>query len=104
MRFSVGDYRRAVLRLEASLSSLQDGVIEKHFHLPYKSSIATSAWLAISLAEQGRRLTVPAAALLKPRPQAMRTASLPRPAFWASPCSAGAIWRKPFLSRSERLS
>jgi hypothetical protein len=25
VRFSVGDYRRAVLRLEASLSSLQDG-------------------------------------------------------------------------------
>jgi class 3 adenylate cyclase/tetratricopeptide (TPR) repeat protein len=54
VHFAVGDYRQAVQQLQASLSSLQDGVIEQHFHLPYKSSIATSAWLASSLAELGR--------------------------------------------------
>ncbi len=54
VHFAVGDYRQAVRRLEASLNSLQDGVIERHFHLPYKSSIATSAWLASSLSELGR--------------------------------------------------
>jgi class 3 adenylate cyclase/tetratricopeptide (TPR) repeat protein len=54
VHFAVGDYRQAVQQIQASLSSLQDGVIEQHFHLPYKSSIATSAWLASSLAELGR--------------------------------------------------
>jgi class 3 adenylate cyclase/tetratricopeptide (TPR) repeat protein len=51
---SVGDYDQAVLRLQASLSSLQEEVIQQHFNLPYKSSIAVSAWLAYSLAELGR--------------------------------------------------
>ena len=51
---SIGDYEQAVQRLQASLNSLQDEVIQQHFHLPYKSSIATSAWLASSLAELGR--------------------------------------------------
>ena len=54
VHFSVGDYNQAAQRLQASLSSLQDDVIQQHFHLPYKSSIATSAWLASSLAELGR--------------------------------------------------
>jgi class 3 adenylate cyclase/tetratricopeptide (TPR) repeat protein len=52
--FAVGDYSQAVQRLQASLSSLEDEVIRQHFHLPYKSSIATGAWLASSLAELGR--------------------------------------------------
>lgn len=51
---STGEYGEAVVRLQASLSSLQDEVLQKHFNLPYKSSIATSAWLASSLAELGR--------------------------------------------------
>jgi class 3 adenylate cyclase len=54
VHFAVGDYRQAVQQLQDSLSSLQDGVIEQHFHLPYKSSIATGAWLASSLSELGR--------------------------------------------------
>ena len=54
MHFSVGDYRQAVLQLPARLNSLQEDVIEQHFHLPYKSSIAISAWLALSLTELGR--------------------------------------------------
>jgi class 3 adenylate cyclase/tetratricopeptide (TPR) repeat protein len=55
VHFAMGDYSQAVQRLQASLSSLQDDeVIQKHFHLPYKSSIAVSAWLASSLAELGR--------------------------------------------------
>ncbi len=54
VHFAVGDYGQAVQRLQASLSSLQDEVIQQHFHLPYKSSIATGAWLSSSLAELGR--------------------------------------------------
>jgi len=54
VHFSVGDYGQAVLRLQASLSSLQEEVIQQHFNLPYKSSIAVSAWLAAALAELGR--------------------------------------------------
>jgi class 3 adenylate cyclase/tetratricopeptide (TPR) repeat protein len=54
VHFAMGDYRQAVQRLQASLASLQDDVVQRHFHLPYKSSIATSAWLASSLAELGR--------------------------------------------------
>ncbi|HLZ01987.1 MAG TPA: adenylate/guanylate cyclase domain-containing protein [Bradyrhizobium sp.] len=54
VHFSMGDYGQAVQRLQASLSSLQDDVIRQHFQLPYKSSIATSAWLVSSLAELGR--------------------------------------------------
>jgi len=54
VHYAVGDYSQAVQQLQTSLNSLEDEVIRQHFHLPYKSSIATGAWLASSLAELGR--------------------------------------------------
>ena len=97
VHFSVGDYGQAVLRLQASLSSLQEEVIQQHFNLPYKSSIAVSAWLAVSLAELGRfteAIDIARHGIAEARPPAMPTASPPRPAVWALPCCARATWRR----------